>query len=133
YVPYLDKRAGRPPTVKSPEMCSAFLATGSYTKDHRIVMGHNAWTDYVVGSRWNVIFDLVPDKGHRVLMDGLPGVIVSDDDFGLNSAGIMVTETTITLFEGFDPNGTPEFFRARKALQYASSIDDYVKTMLDGN
>jgi len=45
----------------------------------------------------------------------------------------MVTETTITQFEGWDPNGKPEFFRARKALQYASSIDDYTRIMLDGN
>jgi hypothetical protein len=51
-------------------------------------------------------------------MDGLPGVIVSDDDFGVNAAGIMITETTITQFEGWDPAGKPEFARARKALQY---------------
>jgi hypothetical protein len=45
----------------------------------------------------------------------------------------MVTETTITGFELFDPNGSPEFYRSRKALQYANSIDDYVRIMLDGN
>ncbi|MFI5179533.1 MAG: C45 family autoproteolytic acyltransferase/hydrolase [Vicinamibacterales bacterium] len=133
YVPWLDKQHGKPPSVKSPESCSAFVATGAYTRDHRIVMGHNAWTDYIVGSRWNIVFDLVPAKGHRILMDGLPGIIVSDDDFGVNSNGIMITETTISRFEGFDPQGTPEFFRARKALQYGNSIDDYVKIMLDGN
>jgi hypothetical protein len=66
-------------------------------------------------------------------MDGLPGVIVSDDDFGINSDGIMVTETTITQFEGWDPAGKPEFSRARKALQYSKSIDDFVHIMLDGN
>src|SRR5205085_6766527 len=47
--------------------------------------------------------------------------------------GLMVTETTITQFVGFDPNGKPEFSRARKALQYAGTIDDYVRIMLDGN
>jgi hypothetical protein len=66
-------------------------------------------------------------------MDGLPGVITSDDDFGINSAGIMITETTITGFTSFDPAGSPEFYRARKALQYSDSIDDYVRIMLDGN
>ena len=66
-------------------------------------------------------------------MDGLPGVIISDDDFGVNAAGIMVTETTITQFEGWDPAGKPEFVRARKALQYSRSIDDFVRIMLDGN
>src|SRR5208283_5525272 len=49
------------------------------------------------------------------------------------SSGLMVTETTITGFSLFDPNGKPEFVRARKAMQYAGSIDEYVKIMLDGN
>jgi hypothetical protein len=45
----------------------------------------------------------------------------------------MVTETTITQFAGWNPDGKPEFMRSRKALQYASSIDDYMRIMLDGN
>jgi len=133
YVPWLDRQQGRVPTMHAPGNCSAIVATGRYTKDGRIVMSHNTWTDYVKGSRWNIIFDIKPAKGYRILMDGLPGVIVSDDDFGINSAGIMITETTITGFTLFDPNGSPEFFRARKALQYSNSIDDYVRIMLDQN
>ena len=133
YVPWLEKREGKKPTQKAPGNCSAFVAVGSYTKDGKVVIGHNAWTNYVTGSRWQIIFDLKPARGSRIVMDGLPGVIVSDDDFGINSNGIMVTETTITGFELFDPNGTPEFFRARKAMQYSTSIDDYVRIMLDGN
>jgi hypothetical protein len=133
YTASLDKQQGSEPLAKAPGNCSAFIATGSWTKDKRIVMGHNAWTDYMVGTRWNIIFDLRPEKGHRILMDGLPGVITSDDDFGVNDNGIVITETTITGFFGFDPNGKPEFARARKALQYSDSIDDYVRIMLDGN
>ena len=133
YVPWLDKKEGKKPVTHAPGNCSAFIATGSYTKDGRIVMGHNAWTNYVVGSRWNIVFDIKPAQGSRMIMDGLPGVIASDDDFGVNSAGIMVTETTITQFEGWDPAGKPEFVRARKALQYSKSIDDFVRIMLDGN
>ena len=133
YVPWLDKQQGRLPTTHAPGNCSAMVATGSYTKDHRIVMGHNTWTNYIVGERWNIIFDIKPARGYRILMDGLPGVIASNDDFGVNSAGIMITETTITGFASFDPAGTPEFYRARKAMQYSSSIDDYVRIMLDGN
>jgi len=133
YLPWLDKKQGRLPTTHAPGNCSAIIATGSYTKDHRIVMGHNAWTSYIVGERWNIIFDIKPIRGHRILMDGLPGVIVSDDDFGINDAGIMITETTITGFTSFDPAGSPEFFRARKALQYSDSIDDYVRIMLENN
>jgi Phospholipase B len=133
YVPWLDKKQGRLASTHAPGNCSAIIATGSYTKDHRIVMGHNTWTNYIVGERWNVIFDIQPARGHRILMDGLPGVITSDDDFGINSAGIMITETTITGFTSFDPAGSPEFYRSRKALQYSDSIDDYVRIMLEGN
>src|SRR5256714_8137691 len=133
YLPWLQKQQGQIPTTHAPGNCSAIVATGSYTKDGRIVMGHNTWTNYMVGERWNIIYDIKPARGNRILMDGLPGVIVSDDDFGINSAGIMITETTITGFTLFDPAGAPEFFRARKALQYSNSIDDYVRIMLDGN
>ncbi|MBO0721861.1 MAG: peptidase C45 [Blastocatellia bacterium] len=133
YLPWLEKNKGLQASTKAPGNCSAFIATGSWTKDGRIVMGHNAWTDYIIGSRWNIIFDIKPVNGHRILMDGLPGVIASMDDFGVNSQGILLTETTITQFFGFDPEGKPEFERARKALQYSSSIDDYVRIMLDGN
>lgn len=133
YVPWLDKQHGRVASTHAPGNCSAIIATGSYTKDHRIAMGHNAWVGYVVGERWNIVFDIKPQRGYRILMDGLPGVITSNDDFGINSAGLMVTETTITGFELFDPKGSPEFYRSRKALQYSNSIDAYVALMLDGN
>ena len=45
----------------------------------------------------------------------------------------MITETTISGFSGFDPNGIPEFVRARKAMQYAASIDDFARIMKEGN
>ena len=116
-----------------PEHCSAFAATGSYSKDGKIVIAHNNWTEYKEGSRWNIIFDIVPTKGYRILMDGMPGLIHSGDDFGVNSAGITITETTIGYFNGFDPNGVAEFVRARKAMQYSSSIDDFARIMKEGN
>jgi hypothetical protein len=122
--------SARPPV---PEHCSAFVATGSYTKDGKMVIAHNNWTEYKEGSRWNVIFDIAPAKGYRILMDGMAGLIHSGDDFGLNSAGLAITETTIGYFAGFDPNGIPEFVRARKAMQYSSSIDDFARIMKDGN
>src|SRR5208337_4637650 len=135
YVAWLDKqqKTANAPNLKSPGNCSAFVATGSWTKDHQIVIAHNNWTSYLNGERWRIIFDIQPAHGYRILMDGFPGVIASDDDFGINSDGLMVTETTITQFEGWDPNGKAEFVRARKALQYAGSIDEYTKIMLDGN
>lgn len=135
YVPWLDKQQKTPaaPALKSPGNCSAFIATGKWTKDHRIVIAHNNWTSYLAGERWRIVFDIVPASGYRILMDGFPGVIASDDDFGITSSGLMVTETTITQFEGWDPNGKAEFVRARKALQYANSIDEFIRIMLDGN
>jgi len=116
-----------------PEHCSAFVATGSYTKDGKVVIAHNNWSEYKEGSRWNIIFDIAPVKGYRFLMDGMPGLIHSGDDFGVNSAGLTITETTIGYFAGFDPNAIPEFVRARKAMQYSSSIDDFARIMKDGN
>jgi len=45
----------------------------------------------------------------------------------------MITETTITQFRGFDTTKTAEFVRARRAAQYANSIDDFVKIMTTDN
>ena len=55
--------------------CSAFVATGSYTRDGRIVIAHNNWTSYASGERWNIMFDIKPAAGSRVMMDGSPGLI----------------------------------------------------------
>jgi len=135
YVPWYNaqRKVANAPNLSTQGNCSAFVATGSYTKDHQIVIAHNNWTSILEGERWRVVFDIVPQHGYHIFMDGFPGVITSDDDFGLNSAGLLVTETTITQFIGWDPNGRPEFVRSRQALQYAGSIDDYVRLMLDGN
>jgi len=141
YVPWLNKRekaanltaAANAPEIRPEGRCSAFIATGSYTKDGKIVIAHNNWSSYAEGSRWTVIFDIEPAHGHRILMDGEPGVITSQDDFGVNDAGLMVTETTITQFEGWNPDGIPEFVRSRKALQYSGSIDDYAAIMRKGD
>jgi hypothetical protein len=122
-----------PTSLGAAEHCSAFVATGSYTKDGKVIIAHNNWTSYMEGTRWTLVFDIVPAKGQRILMDGLPGFISSDDDFGINAAGIMITETTITGFEGYDPKGIPEFVRARKAMQYSASIDDFARIMKEGN
>ncbi len=135
YVPWYNAqhKVANAPRLVTQGNCSAFVATGSHTKDHQIVIAHNNWTSVLEGERWRIVFDIVPQRGYHIFMDGFPGVITSDDDFGVNADGLMVTETTITQFNGFDPNGKPEFVRSRKALQYASSIDDYVRIMLDGN
>jgi len=135
YVPFLEAQAkagkGAP---KAPPYCSAFIATGGYTADGKIVIAHNSWVEYIMGERWNAVLDIVPESGQRILMDAMPGYIHSGDDFVLNGAGLVYTETTISQFTGFKEDGIPEFARARKAAQYASSIDDFVRIMTtDGN
>lgn len=135
YVEQYDKthRIAKPKTVTPGDHCSAFVATGSYTKDGKIVIAHNNWTSYLEGARWTVAFDIKPAKGHRFIMDGYPGLIHSADDFGINDAGIAITETTITAFHGWDSKGIAEFVRARKAMQYSESIDDFSRIMREGN
>jgi hypothetical protein len=129
YVPWLEKQAKPTPA----EHCSAIVATGSWTTDGKIVLAHNNWTEYLIGERWNILMDIVPEKGNRIFMDALPGFIHSGDDFNINSSGLIVTETTITAFKGFDTTGVAEFVRARRAIQYASSIDEWVAIMVDKN
>ncbi len=70
YIPWLAEKIKKDSlNNKAPGKCSAFIATGSYTKDGKIVIAHNNWSDYIVGERWNVIADIVPAKGYRILMD----------------------------------------------------------------
>lgn len=134
YVPWLDTQNNPDaPDPTPPGHCSAIAATGSWTTDGKIVMAHNNWVEYVIGERWNIILNIVPENGYTIIMDALPGFIHSGDDFNINSAGLMVTETTISQYKGFDPEGVAEFVRAREAIQYSSSIDEWVAVMKDRN
>ncbi|MFT3927473.1 MAG: C45 family autoproteolytic acyltransferase/hydrolase [Myxococcales bacterium] len=113
--------------------CSAFVATGKHTRDGRIVMAHNSWDRFAAGDAFNIIFDIVPKDGNRILMQGEPGYIASGTDFWLTSAGLMITETTISNFVGYVPSGSPEFYRSRKASQYANSISEWCKLFSTSN
>ena len=115
------------------EKCTAFIATGKATKDGRIVMAHNSWCDYVFAQFLNEILDIKPEKGYRIFMQSSPGYIFSMTDFFITEAGIIGTETTIGGFEPYSPDGLPEFYRVRKAMQYANTLDDFVKIMIEGN
>jgi hypothetical protein len=102
------------------------------TTDGRIVLGHNTWSDYYYAV-FNIILDILPEKGHRILMQTSAGLIHSGTDFFLTDAGLVGSETTIGGFFPFDPNGIPEFARMRQATQYASSIDEWCRIMKSGN
>ena len=112
--------------------CSAFIATGSMTADGGIVLGHNTMGGYADTDCY-VILDIQPAKGHRILMQGVPGWIHSGTDFFITDAGLVGAETTIGGFEGFDEKGTAEFVRMRRATQDASSIDQWCDIMKKGN
>jgi hypothetical protein len=135
YLPVLNENEQRrnPPQAVAPGNCSAFIATGSATKDGKIVIAHSNWSSYAEGERWNIVFDVVPSRGQHFLMDGAPGLITSQDDFGENASGLMITETTLPAARGYDVNGIPEFNRSRKAMQYATSIEEYADIMRSGN
>jgi hypothetical protein len=112
--------------------CSAFAATGPATADGKLVIGHITMSGLPNALGTNVWIDVKPAKGHRVVMQGFPGAIWSAQDYYLNSAGIVLTETTIRQTK-FNPDGVPLTSRARRAMQYGSSIDDVVKHLTEKN
>jgi len=113
--------------------CSAFIATGDATTDGKIIMAHNSWISYSIGRFCNIILDIVPDNGHRILMQSWGPLIYSGTDFFITGAGLIGTETTIGGFRGFNEKGTPVFERARKAMQYANNIDEWADIMIKNN
>jgi hypothetical protein len=128
-----NKISGSATVVTTPkDACSSFIATGRMTKDGKIVLGHNTMGDFSTAC-YNVVLDLLPAKGHRILMQIQPGFIHSGTDFFLTDAGLVGSETTIGNFKGFSEKGIPEFVRMRRATQDASSIDEWCEIMKRGN
>jgi hypothetical protein len=120
------------PAVAAQDRCSSFVATGSATRDGRFVMGQLfMWNGYS-GVHWDVILDVVPARGHRVVLQTFPGGIHSGSDWYLNGSGIVIGETTVGQTP-FAPEGTPQSNRARKAAQYASSIDEVARILRERN
>jgi outer membrane protein assembly factor BamB len=121
--------------------CSAFLATGDFTREGGIVAAHSTrgyaaedmWWHIYVAERYNVILDIQPTSGYRVLMSTSPGFIWSGEDFYQNSAGMILMETTLDPLGRWTRRGDPVVIRARKAIQYSDSIDDIVDCFLENN
>ena len=114
------------------DRCSAFIATGDYTLDGKIVVSHNNFSNFIDGQYANFVVDIKPTKGHRILMQGFGGWIWSGTDFFVTSKGMIGTETTIGGFLPYE-NNYPISCRIRKAMQYGNSLDEYVDILLDGN
>jgi hypothetical protein len=114
------------------DRCSAFIATGDWTADGKIVVAHNNFSNFVDGQFARVVLDLKPDKGARMIIQGFAGWIWSGTDFFVTSNGIIGTETTIGGFFPYE-NNIPISCRIRNAMQYGKNMDDYVEMLLDVN
>jgi hypothetical protein len=121
-----------PPKGVKKDHCSAFAATGPATADGKVVFGHITMFGLHFGPYVNVWIDVKPTKGRRFAMQGFPGAVWSSQDYYQNDAGILLCETTIDQTP-FDPDGEPLTTRARRAIQYATSIDDVVRTLSTRN
>ena len=125
--PYSDRKRD---SVK--DHCSAFAATGPATRDGKMVIGHVTWWPLTLAEQTNVMLDIKPASGHRMMIQSYPGGIESGTDWYQNDAGVVLTETTIDQTP-FNPSGTPVAFRARKAIQYSDNIDDVVRILSTQN
>ncbi len=121
--PYFDRKRD-----SVMEHCSAFAATGPATRDGKMVIGHVTWWPLTLAEQTNVMLDVQPATGHRVVMQSYPGGIESGTDWYQNDAGMVLTETTIRQTP-FNAQGTPVAFRARAAMQYGGNIDEVVERL----
>jgi outer membrane protein assembly factor BamB len=115
--------------------CNGFVATGNATSHGQLVFAQTMicggavwWWTYYISLRWNVILDIQPSSGHRVIISTSPGLIWSDEDYYQNDDGLLLLETTCP--QGpFDNLGLPLSIRARNAMQYGNSIDDMLYSL----
>ena len=105
--------------------CSAFAATGPATRDGKMVIGQVTWWPLTLAEQTNVMLDIKPANGHRLIIQSYPGGIESGTDWYQNDAGVVLTETTIRQ-SPFNIAGTPVAFRAREAIQYGGNVDEVV-------
>ena len=113
------------------DKCTGFIALGDYTKDGKIVCGHNTFDNFIDAQYCNIIIEIRPKKGHAIMMQSPPGCIASGTDMYVNSNGMICTETTIGGFSKFRLED-PICCRIRKTVQYANTFDECV-TMLKHN
>lgn len=129
---HLRRPGYAPGEVPVTERCSAFAATGPATRNGKMVIGHITMWSLSLAEQTNVMLDVKPLSGHRVLMQSFPGGIQSGTDYYQNDAGVVLVETTIRQ-SPFNIRGTPVAFRARKAIQYGTDIDKVVEHLSRDN
>jgi len=112
--------------------CNSFVATKGATRSGRFIFTQMfMWGGYT-GTEWNVMLDIVPEKGHRLVMQTFPGGIHSGTDWYINASGLVMGETTVGQTP-YNPEGTPQSNRIRKAAQYATSIDEATAILFKQN
>jgi hypothetical protein len=122
------------------DKCSAFMAVGpSHTKDGQIVCAHITFDDFISGQFNNIILNLQTSDPTNpsttsadMLMQTFPGGIFSGLDFFNTSFGFIGMETTLGGFDSFELKA-PICFRARKAMQYGKTLEDYVAYLSEHN
>lgn len=114
------------------DKCTGFIVVGSYTKDGKIVLGHNTFDNFISGQYFNVVLDIKPSKGHRILMQAAPGYISSQTDYYVAGSGLVCTETTMGGFHAFELKD-PICCRIRQAMQYADTLDDVTRYLTINN
>jgi len=112
--------------------CSAFAATGKATRDGKMIIGHVTMWPLTLAEQTNIMLDVVPTEGRRVLMQSYPGGIQSGTDWYQNDLGVVLTETTIRQ-SPFNREGTPVAYRARKAIQYGDSVQKVAELLTKQN
>ncbi|MDH7517269.1 MAG: C45 family autoproteolytic acyltransferase/hydrolase [Candidatus Thermoplasmatota archaeon] len=133
-------KAGFSSYTEYADHCSAFIATGDATADGRIVASHSTfsfafdgiWWHLYTAERFNVILDIQPSDGYRILMTTSPGLIWSDEDFNQNNAGMILMGTSLKMGP-WSKVGDPVVVRSRKAIQYSDSIDEMISYLLKKN
>ena len=115
------------------ERCSAFIATGSATENHDIIMGHTTHSDFATAQLCNIIMYIVPTQGLPFVMQMSAGYIASVTDWFICASGIIGCETTISQINYTPEFGSPFFCRIRKAMQYGKTLDHYTQIMLEDN
>ena len=134
YPNSMAESGARPPGGEggAADRCSAFIANGDYTEDGKIVVAHNSFVQFVDGQFYDVILDLNPTNGYRFIMQTAPCCIWSGTDVFVTKKGIIGTETTIGGFLPYE-NKDPIACRIRQAMQYGSTLDEYVEILLKNN
>ena len=122
-----------PPT----DHCNAFIATGDATTDGQLVAAHNIrcggwWYSYYIAQRWNVILDIAPSDGYRLMLHSSPGFIWSDANYYQNEEGIVIMDTTCA--QGLWKNkGYSMVIRTRRAAQYSENLDEAIDYLMEKN